>query len=745
MKKPTAHAHSRSGAPPQNRQSLFGRSLMMNFSIVFLIVFAMIVLSMQMRTAMRNKEADTITSTLRSGVTQLEDQLSSVTDSLYALRDELAAAGKQSIGRYDANALNNTKSKLASIRQHNSLVAEIVLVYENTDLAITTQAVCPSINDLFFYYNMEGVNTARIRNYAGTGKFAMSEFMACTAIGWRDTALTPIAFCYAMPLDTSNFSVRRGMAYIFFSRDELLNLTVSESMQPYVAMEVANTSSDVTNIFTYRAPRADSTGLAIDMASPAAGLEFHVTVDQAFLDDALRGVDRTIMIIILLAVVGGVLLSVFSAYRQNLPWRSVIRQLSDHGLLASDNKNEYNALRSSLDRIIRDRETTSGQLAHYQESLENNMLDRLFSPAALRAEDAETLQLDLGEFPERAMVYYGKVLISSAETASSLELAAMMIFEFLRQRLPEHALLHPTDLNTFGLVYPLGDGTPEQAETQLRALLQEVPQHFSAQVVTAPGGLCSGMQTVGLLYEHGQMNYYASIERRDPTEPILQPDAAGSGDRLYLRSLLLLQQYLASGDAENAVAALETFYACPSDTRLIDIRERYSTLKTQILLTARDAAPQCTVPPLPWFSCFGGDPTKPLMALTDAVRAVAASVAEQQSTGAQDDQCRQLMEFLQANYSDSSLCATVIADEFRVSEKYLFTLFKKKTGHSPISYLHHLRMERAAALLCEGRMSVQQICEAVGMPNLGTFQKAFKREYGVAPSRYRDFVRRKER
>ena len=87
------------------------------------------------------------------------------------------------------------------------------------------------------------------------------------------------------------------------------------------------------------------------------------------------------------------------------------------------------------------------------------------------------------------------------------------------------------------------------------------------------------------------MNYYASVENHTPGEPILHPETTDDDEQLRLRSLLLLHQHLAAGDAENAVAALETFYACPLDTQLIDLRERYSTLKTQILLSAREAAP----------------------------------------------------------------------------------------------------------------------------------------------------------
>ena len=72
-----------------------------------------------------------------------------------------------------------------------------------------------------------------------------------------------------------------------------------------------------------------------------------------------------------------------------------------------------------------------------------------------------------------------------------------------------------------------------------------------------------------------------------------------------------------------------------------------------------------------------------------------------------------------------------------MSEKYLFTLFKKKTGYSPTSYLHHIRMEKAAQLLRETDDTVQNISVQVGFANFGTFYKAFKREFGVAPGKFR--------
>lgn len=724
----------------KQKMSLFGRSFMLNFSvlIVLSILLGIIILSVQMHSSMKRKEIEALSSTLRTGVEQLDAQLSNVTDNLMAFRDELASSGKLFIGRYDANTLNEAKNRLATIVSHNTLVEEIVLVYEDTDLVVTSRSVCPTVESFFFYYDTPGLDSDLVRNYTGKMHMALRRFIPCEGIGRRDAVTVPTLFCCAIPLDSTNFSAHRGVAYVFFSRDEIMDITISDTVRPYASLNVTTGGDQL--LFESNAQKGDDPDFSMRASGANGFLDFCITIDQQYLSDSLHSVNRTTVAVILLSISVGSILAVLSSYQQNLPWRAVMHQLSDHGLLTADSKNAYTALTNSLDRLIADRETASGQLAHYQEALKNNMLDRLFSPSPLRAEDAEPLQIDLGAFPKQSVIYYGKILINSAESSSAMELATIMILEFLRQHLPENAILHSTDLNTFGLVYPVENSTEEEITRSLQALLSEVPQHFAAQVLAVPGGLCTSINTVGLLFEHGQMNYYASVDNHASDEPILLSETSSDVEQLQLRSLLLLHQHLAAGDAESAVAVLETFYACPFDIQLIDLRERYSTLKTQILLSAREVAPQCQIPPLPWYSYFRDDPSKPLLALTDAVRAVADAVTERQSTNVQDDQCRQLLEYLQKNYADSSLCATVIADEFRVSEKYLFTLFKKKTGHSPIRYLHSIRMKRAAELLCEDKLTVQQICEAVGIPNLGTFQKAFKREYGIAPSRYRECV-----
>ena len=121
-----SHLLQKSGS--KQKPSLFGRSFMLNFSIVIIlsILLGIIVLSVQMHSSMKRKEMEALASTLRTGVEQVDDQISNVTDSLLSLRDELSSSGKRFIGRYDANTLNDTRNRLQTIVSHNSLIEEIV-------------------------------------------------------------------------------------------------------------------------------------------------------------------------------------------------------------------------------------------------------------------------------------------------------------------------------------------------------------------------------------------------------------------------------------------------------------------------------------------------------------------------------------------------------------------------------------------------------------------------------------------
>lgn len=71
------------------------------------------------------------------------------------------------------------------------------------------------------------------------------------------------------------------------------------------------------------------------------------------------------------------------------------------------------------------------------------------------------------------------------------------------------------------------------------------------------------------------------------------------------------------------------------------------------------------------------------------------------------------------------------------SPQHLNRKFRRQLGVTPLQYLTQLRMQRAAALLAEGRLTVQAIAERVGYSDPYYFSRLFKQHRGQSPAQYR--------
>lgn len=98
---------------------------------------------------------------------------------------------------------------------------------------------------------------------------------------------------------------------------------------------------------------------------------------------------------------------------------------------------------------------------------------------------------------------------------------------------------------------------------------------------------------------------------------------------------------------------------------------------------------------------------------------------------------RRLRDYIERNYQDEQFGVAVAAEEFGLSESYFSTFFKEIMGKAFSGYLENMRLEKSKELISEGRYDLEQISRMVGYNNSGTFRRAFKRAYGVAPSAWK--------
>lgn len=72
-----------------------------------------------------------------------------------------------------------------------------------------------------------------------------------------------------------------------------------------------------------------------------------------------------------------------------------------------------------------------------------------------------------------------------------------------------------------------------------------------------------------------------------------------------------------------------------------------------------------------------------------------------------------------------------------MSKFHFIRTFEKIVGCTPIDYRNNIRLQHAADLLSEEKLSVEEISRIVGFSSASYFSSAFKKEYGVSPKKFK--------
>ena len=81
-----------------------------------------------------------------------------------------------------------------------------------------------------------------------------------------------------------------------------------------------------------------------------------------------------------------------------------------------------------------------------------------------------------------------------------------------------------------------------------------------------------------------------------------------------------------------------------------------------------------------------------------------------------------------------------IADEAGYSSSYFITLFRRKTGYSPLSYFVHLRISKACEYLDYSKLKIKEISFMLGYSDPYYFSKDFQTKMGLSPRHYRNRI-----
>lgn len=108
-------------------------------------------------------------------------------------------------------------------------------------------------------------------------------------------------------------------------------------------------------------------------------------------------------------------------------------------------------------------------------------------------------------------------------------------------------------------------------------------------------------------------------------------------------------------------------------------------------------------------------------------------------TEEQDRKFRELLDTWLANHlADSQLNIDGFAESMGYGRTTFYKKMKKVVGTTPNEYIRSLRMNKAAELLKDDRLTIAEVGYKVGIADPYYFSKMFKSFFGVSPSKYRN-------
>ncbi len=126
--------------------------------------------------------------------------------------------------------------------------------------------------------------------------------------------------------------------------------------------------------------------------------------------------------------------------------------------------------------------------------------------------------------------------------------------------------------------------------------------------------------------------------------------------------------------------------------------------------------------------------------LLDARREKAgeSAAAEEKEEGylSEKQQVQNMVRYLREHYAEG-LTLQILAGEFQMSESYISSQIKKRTGKGFGEHLVEIRVQKAQEYLRTTNLSIEEIAAKVGYPDYYYFTKVYKKATGISPAAYR--------
>ncbi|MCR5820861.1 MAG: helix-turn-helix domain-containing protein [Bacteroidaceae bacterium] len=98
----------------------------------------------------------------------------------------------------------------------------------------------------------------------------------------------------------------------------------------------------------------------------------------------------------------------------------------------------------------------------------------------------------------------------------------------------------------------------------------------------------------------------------------------------------------------------------------------------------------------------------------------------------------QMLQAIKEHIADEAYNADLLARDMAMSRASLYKKLQTMLGITPTDFIRNVRLKRAAQLLAETHLNINEIAAQVGFATPRNFSSQFKKMFGLTPSEYRD-------
>ena len=439
---------------------------------------------------------------------------------------------------------------------------------------------------------------------------------------------------------------------------------------------------------------------------------------------AVLQLNRNVILLYILYIVSAAIATICIAYRttkqQFIPVRDLMEQIEaiDAGLPERVEQDDF--IRESVARINDQRIDAVNALEHARNSLNRNAEILLLNGFAQPDEEL------LKNFPSAFIVVYG--VIDGSYTSENASILGTVAVDQMIRYLPVKVNLDMLSHDSFAFLYPLSSVEDADRQETLERFCSMINDNGESSIHLCCSGVYEGPGRVYNALEEArtEMLHYmksSGAERNDPVER----------HTVQFPSGVALYQTLISGDYEKAKD-----YLCRAMNEDMvaqyGIRNIYDYLSSVIRFAASDI--DYILQEEPMVYTIHQRPTF----LTEHLTEVAVHICDyrnNQKSYFVQEQRQELIAYIQSHLGNVDLSAQDLCNEFRLSERSVKSIIFSESGQTFANFIRSERITKAAELLKQSDMQVNDICAEVGFGTVSAFRKAFKSTYGVAPLEYR--------